>query len=505
MSGARGGILTRMAKGAGWVLAWRMATRSLGLISTLVLVRLLDKSDFGLITLAYGFSAALEASLAIGVETQIVRARDPSRALYDTAFTLNVIRGVLLAILVVAGAAPVARFFGDVRLENVVYVLALLPLSAGFTNVGVMDFQRALDFGKEFRLIIVPRLLQVIVAIGAAVVLRSYWALLLGIAVARVMNMAMSYVMHPFRPRLSLAAWRDLLGVSFWTWTGNVAAVIRDRMDSFIIGRLLGLPPVGIYTVSLEIATLPASELVTPIGRAGMAGFAATNRAGATAVAETFLRLIGFTALIAIPAGIGVSLVAGPIVALALGQTWAEAAGLIRLLGFVCVFLSLGLVCNALLNALAMMRTLFLISLAGAALKGLFLFVFAPRLGLTGVGLAVVFASVAENLTLVLVGARRAGVSSWAILPRLWRPLLASLVMVLVLLAAGLGWQPVPQTAVQGAVALAIGAALGAAAYAAALSGLWWLSGRPPAAEADALELLRRALGGLRQRLGWGG
>ena len=93
-------ILSRTALGAGWVVAWRMLTRVLGLISTLILVRLLAPADFGLVALATSFALALDACLSIGVEDQLVRSNNPRPALYHTAFTLNLFRCLAVAALI---------------------------------------------------------------------------------------------------------------------------------------------------------------------------------------------------------------------------------------------------------------------------------------------------------------------------------------------------------------------------------------------------------------------
>jgi lipopolysaccharide exporter len=193
-------ILSRTATGAGWMFAWRLSTRLLGLISTLVLVRLLTPEDFGLFSLAFTVIATLETMLAIGMEAQLIRARQTSRALYDTVFTINVIRGTLLALLMVAFAGPAGAFFREPRLEVVLLVLALIPLLAGVNNVGTAEFSRELDFAKVFKLLIVPRLLQIVVTLVAAVVLQSHWALVFGAVFGRVLATLFSYVFHAFRP-----------------------------------------------------------------------------------------------------------------------------------------------------------------------------------------------------------------------------------------------------------------------------------------------------------------
>ena len=80
-----------------------------------------------------------------------------------------------------------------------------------FANIGAVDFRRDFAFHKEFAIMVLPKLCGIIAAITAAVLLRSYVAMLVGMGVNRTLRVVMSYVMHPYRPRLSLrrgADWR---------------------------------------------------------------------------------------------------------------------------------------------------------------------------------------------------------------------------------------------------------------------------------------------------------
>ncbi len=358
---AKGSILARTAQGAGWTIAWRVATRLLGLVSTLVLVRLLAPGDFGLIALAAAFAGALEACLTLGVYDQIIRARNPGRALYDTAFTLNLLRGLGVAALLAAMAVPAGAWFGDERLTSVLLALAASAAASGLTNIGVADFRRDLTFDREFLLLLLPRLAGIALTVTLAFLLRSHWALVAGILVNRLGEVAMGYAMHPFRPRLSLAAWRDLAGVSFWAWAINVATMLRDQAGNLIVGRLLGPTQVGIYSVGQEIATLPTAEVVGPLYRAAMPGFAAALRepGGLGAARAAYLRIIGLTALLTIPAGVGVSAIAGPATAVGLGQGWLEAVPLIAILGLASTPSVFGVVGAALLTAQARLKAVF--------------------------------------------------------------------------------------------------------------------------------------------------
>ncbi len=492
-------LLARTARGAGWVVAWRMATRLLGLGSTLVLVRLLPPEDFGLVALAASFALTLDVCLAIGVEDQIVRARDPAPVLYDTAFTLNLLRGLLVAALLAAVAAPAASFFGDDRLFPVFLALAASAAFSGATSIGIADFRRSLRFEKEFQLQLLPRLAGIAVTLLGAWLLRSHWGLVLGILTNRLGVAVMSHVLSPYRPRLSLAAWRDLAGVSGWSWAIGIAAVLRDRADSLVIGRLLGPARLGVYAVGVEVAVLPTSEMVDPICRACMPGFAATLRGGdLAALREAWLRIVALMALLTLPAGLGISLVAGPVVALGFGPAWADAAPIVSILGIACTVMLFGNVSAALLNARAMLRTILSLTIAAALLRLVLLAALIPGYGLAGAGLAIGISLVAEHLVLVGCALRLLRLPARLFLAGIARPALAAMAMALALWATGLGWVPGPDSAVAAARLLALAIPLGAAVFTAALLLQWRLAGAPAGAEADMVALLR----GLTGRLG---
>src|ERR1700678_2504385 len=143
-------ITSRVARGTGWVVAWRVVSRNLGLLSTLVLVRLLRPEDFGLVALATGFANTVDSLSAVGVQDALIREPSPGRDMYDTAFCLNIIRGFVTAVIIAAVAWPIADFFTDPRLVNVMLALAGSMLISAFANIGIVDFRRDFEFHKEF-------------------------------------------------------------------------------------------------------------------------------------------------------------------------------------------------------------------------------------------------------------------------------------------------------------------------------------------------------------------
>jgi O-antigen/teichoic acid export membrane protein len=452
-----------------------------------VLVRLLAPEDFGLIALATSFTLAIEAMALIDVEDAVTRERAPDRAVYDTAFTLGLLRGLAIGAMIAALALPAARFFAEPRLTPVILALGLGFLLDGLTNVGIVDFRRDFAFHREVRLWLVPRLLSILLALGSAVVLRSYWALVVGILSQRALRVAFSYRMHPFRPRLGLAAWRGLLGYSLWLSFINVASLLRDRADSVLLGRLLGTAPVGIFAIGAEIAALPTTELVEPACRAAFSGFSTARNAGLDA-GQTWLAIIASMTLVTFPAGVGLALIAGPLVQLAFGARWLAAVPLVQLLGVAGGLAAFGTIGSVLLRVYGRMRLVLGIILAGAALRVVLLLLLIPRFGLLGAGFAVALGMVFDHLLYLAMTLRGFAIALTALLGRLWRSVLATAAMAAVLALSGFGGQHVASPA----LALLGGVALGVAVYGAVLLALWTLAGRPKGAERDALAALRR-------------
>jgi O-antigen/teichoic acid export membrane protein len=331
----------------------------------------------------------------------------------------------------------------------------------------------------------------ILLAIASAFVLHSYWALIIGILSQRILRVVFSYRMHPFRPRLSLAEWRRLTGYSFWSWVISVIGLLRERSDAILIGRMLNTTSVGVYSVGAEIAALPTTELVEPLCRAAFSAFAA-ERHDKTSPAESYLRIIAAMAALTLPAGVGISLVAGPLVRLAFGAQWSDAVlpmQILAIAGTVSVF---GHVGSTLFYAHGKLRHSFGINLAALALRVVLLVLLIPGFGVAGAAAGVAIAVVLEQGAFVGVTIRHFDLGVHDVIRAIWRSLAATIAMAAALVATGLGWQPAG--AAPPIPALLEGIALGAATYAAALLLLWLAAGRPAGAETDLLGMMKRVL-----------
>lgn len=334
-----------MAKGAAWMLLMKLADRGIGLFSVVILARLLVPADFGLVTLANAIIAVLALLGAFGFDTALIQNQNAARAHFDTAWTLAVGFGTLCAGVLLLLAYPAAALYGEPRLAPVMQVLALSTFIAGFENVGMVIYRKDLRFDWEFRFLFTKRCAVFAVTVTLAYYLRNYWALVAGIVCGSVVSVAASYAWHPYRPRLSLVAFRELFGFSRWLLLSNALGFLYHRSADFIIAKAAGPGALGQYSVAYEIANLPSAEMAMPINRAVFSGYAKMSD-DPDALRTGLLSVLALLGLVAIPAGAGLACVAGSVVRVALGEQWVGAIPVIQILALNGVLTAITTCCN---------------------------------------------------------------------------------------------------------------------------------------------------------------
>lgn len=490
-------INNEIAKGAIWMVAFKLIDRGIGLASTIVLARLLAPADFGVIAIAMMLIGALQLLFAFNFDIHLIQSPGAGRDQFDTVWTFNLIFGVLCAAMLGALAHGVALFYHEVRLEAVIYTLAVGCFAAGFANIGPVMFRREMRFDREFKFMLGKRLAPVLVTIPIAIWQQSYWALAIGQLAGTLAAVLLSYYVSTYRPRFSLKAKSELFHASKWLFANNLLGFLNGRAAEFVIGKFAGVAGLGVYTIASEISTLPTTELVAPINRAAFPGYARLAH-DLDQLRTSFLGVISIIALFALPAGIGIAAVADLMVPAVLGWKWLNAIALIQVLA-VCGMLT-ALQTNIGYVYLAVGRPR-LITAVAATQCVLLLALLLPAtwhwgaIGAAWSFLITALCMVPVNQRLI---ARQLHLSAFAYGARLWRPALASLVMAAVILLLKRQLTLGHETHLFVA-ALLLCVAVGAIVYGATLYALWRCSSRPNGAERACLDRAEQLV----RKCGW--
>ena len=463
--------------GALIVVGIRWTDRLIGLASTMILARLLAPEDFGVIAMASLLIGLIDVLLDMGVNITLVQNKHATQDDYDAAWTLRLIQSGLATVIIFLAAHPAAAYFHDPRVSNVVQAMALSVLFAGFSNIGTVTFQKKMEFGLEFRFFFFKRISSFLITMATAWYLRSYWALVIGTVGARLVGVVLSYAMHPMRPRLSLVSMRKMLAFSSWNLLRGISNYLAENLHSLLVGRRESTAVMGSYTLACEIAAMPSIELLAPLNRVLFPLFVAA-RDDAQELKRIFMLALAVQALLGVPAGTGLALVAHEVVLALLGERWMAAAPFIQIMGGINIVSALSTSGAYVLLAMGRARITALHSWGQVLMFMLLALLLIPAGGAMAIALIRLGVAVTGLFTFIYLIRREK--PSWLLMDVftfVWRPCAASLLMAVALL--GLPAMPgLPVTAM-----LLLKTTLGALVYAASVLALWQMAGRPAGAE----------------------
>lgn len=313
-----------MTTGAIWMTLLRFTYRIIGLVSTVILARLLTTDDFGIAAIAMSIFAIINIFSQFGFDTVLIQKNNASEYDYNTAWTFNFIFGAVSAVFLFLLSPFVADFYQNEDLGAITKVIAFMFLLHGFRNIGVVDFQKNLTFDKEFKLHVMPKFISFFITIGLALYYENYWALVIGNVAWKLIEVINSYLMHPFRPKFCFKSSAELFGFSKWLMGNNFLNVINNRSPELILGKFISPHAAAIFNLASEIGQMATSEIIANLNRAIYPGYAKVSN-NLDELRPLYLGSIRVIAFIAMPLGAGLALVAHYVVPLMLGEQWFDA------------------------------------------------------------------------------------------------------------------------------------------------------------------------------------
>lgn len=466
----------RILGGAVWTVAMRWSVRLIGLVSTMILARLLSPEDFGLVAMAMIVITFIDTLFDFGVQTYLIHKSDATDEDFNTAWTLRLLQGAAATVLLLAISPLPVAYFDAPELLPVFLCLAFHPLLLGLENIGVIRFQKDLRFGRDFQFMVSRKVITFVITIVSAFVLRNHWALVIGTLAGGAVGSSISYILHPFRPRFSLTRIGAMLSFSTWVLLRNAGTQLQITLDRFIVGGRTDAAALGIYTVASEVAALPTSVFLEPLGRVLLPGISIIQSDMAR-VRAAFLNVFGAIVASALPMTIGLMLVAEDVVYVLLGAKWVQVIEPLRILAFVGMASSLHHTVGIMLVGLGRVRIYTVMvwtNLAAFVFLAVAIFPDAKVIGIAliqaalGGFMAALVLGAAVFLGLLTIG---------GLVRSLWRPVLAGAAMAAAVYAVH------PALAMGHLPRLIVEAAVGATVYGLVLFAAWLLARCPDGPE----------------------
>jgi len=311
-------------------LIWTAGTRFVGQILTwaitIVVIRLLSPSDYGLLAMATVFVNFLIFMSEAGLGAALVQAPKVDDLELRSIFGAVILVHCALFVLLVAAAPLIARFFVEDHLVLIIRVLALQLLIALFGVIPSSLLTRELDFKRLSIISLTGVLCGSLSTLGLALSGYGVWALVIGSLVTQLWNTVAINVMSPFLkwPDFSLRGARNLIVFGGQVTGARALWFVYSQADIFVAGKLLGTELLGFYSVSMHLASLPVQKLSAVINQVAFPAFAKSQHSP-LAVSQNLLKSMRVLGFVAFPVLWGISSIAPEIVAVLLGPKWEAA------------------------------------------------------------------------------------------------------------------------------------------------------------------------------------
>jgi len=331
--GSEGGLRARVLRSGIWV---GVASTSQSLLQTarsIMLARLLSPEAFGLMGLCMIVIRGLDLFTETGFGAALIQRQGEVEHAKNTAFTLQAIRGLGLTIVACAAAPLAATFYDEPRLTTLLWWLALAFTLNGFSNINTVLLEKRLDFRLVTTLELGVAVFSTAVTVVLAWVMRSVWAIAIGHIVMVATRLVLSYALVPGRPvfEIDRKVAGELHRYGRYITGLTIALFLTTEADNLVVGKLLGLEPLGVYTMAYMLANLPATHFSKVASRVLFPAYSAIQ-GSPEKLRATYLTVLGVVSSVALPAGVGLGVLASEITRIVYGERWLAAAPALRIL-----------------------------------------------------------------------------------------------------------------------------------------------------------------------------
>lgn len=464
--------------------------RALELLGVLIVARLISPDAFGIVAAALVVMQLTASLTELNISNALIQKSDLKEEDVHTSFTFSVVRGTLITLIMLALAYPVSNLLNQPRIALVIAALGVPHLVLSLASPNTVHYSRRVEPAKPAITVFLGRLIGFLATLSIALTTKSYWAIPIGLLVSNTIIVITSYLIAPYEPKLSLKSARWLFSYAGWMNLLSMTIAGRGQADRFYIGSSLGATVLGVYTLATSIASQLLWATAAPIMNALFAGLSSVQK-DTIRLRRGFIRAQQLLVALMMPVGIGLALVAEPLVLVILGPEWQMAARIIAIIAPVTALEMMSVGAQALGLALGQPKQLFLRSLISFVALLPCLVIGVWGLGITGAAWARAFSIFVMIYLYLSLVHRLIDLSVWAQIKSCYRSLLSSAAMVLTVYPLGVYLNSVmPQ--MNSLLTLTLMVTAGSFTYIFAHLVLWFLSSKPEGPEALIYDLTQK-------------
>ena len=309
-----------------WMMFGKATAQSISWLVTIVVVRLLSPADYGLLAMAMVLIALGQMFRDMGLQHSLIQTEEPGSLTIRQVFTVLVVLNLTLCAVLIVSAPWASSHFNEPSLTNIIRMLALLFPMQALQGVPVALMARKMQFKIQATNGVIGSVVNSAVTLILALLDYGVWALVYGNLAAALIRVLL-YATHSrilYWPTSDFTGFSSLFSFGGFITLSSFLNYLQNKSSHWFIGTWLGKEPLGIYSVSNELASLPMQKVGGVLNQVGFAAFSRIQD-DRDQVRANYLKMQSIMAFFAFPTFWGIASVSQLLVPLVLGEKWLAA------------------------------------------------------------------------------------------------------------------------------------------------------------------------------------
>ncbi len=255
--------------GITWSFIDNSMTQIITFVVGIILARLLEPREFGLIGMITIFIAIAQSFVDSGFSQALIRKNDCTEQDYSTVFYFNIFVSIIFYIILFFSAGLISSFFNEKQLNNLIKALGLGIIINGFGIVQVAQLTKEIDIKTQTKISTIANIFSGILSIYLAYIGFGVWSLVWRSLSNNFFRILLLWFWHKWRPQIifSLQSFRELFTFGSKLLASGLLHTIFENLYYIVIGKYFSPEQLGFYTRANSFANLPSSNISTVIQR----------------------------------------------------------------------------------------------------------------------------------------------------------------------------------------------------------------------------------------------
>lgn len=427
-------LYRRSIKGGYWVFAIQAVTQLLGFTKSIIIANCLMLENLGLIAIAVMLIEMLNTFTQSGFQTALIQKKGDIREYLDTVWFWGILRGIVLFIIIYLTAPVLASSKVSEESVNlailVIRTMGICVLIHSFQNIGIVYFQKELQFHKRFLLFLIGSLADIVLSITLMLIYRSVWAVIAARLITALVNVVTSYFICSYRPRLrfNLHKTKELWKYGKWVSGNTIICFLMNEGDDFFVLFYLGVIPLALYRYAYRFSNMPATHISNVVQSVLFPAYSKIQN-DLPRLREAFFKAVKIVGLLTIPVSFLIFFLGGDFVHLFLPERMYSITIILQILAAKGLIKAIFSNCGTLFQAIGKPQLIMRFLLMQLIILSVIIYPLTKVWGLLGTAYATLAIGILVAPFITRLTCNELRCSPWKVVQAIALPMLASTVM----------------------------------------------------------------------------